>query len=903
MPETLGALTAFPDDLNVVSIDLSEDDKEVVDHDGVQIEKQHDGSVVVNFDPQSTPALNPTTAGHDDNLALYVDDTKLDAIGQQLVEDYESDLQSREAWDKRRAKGIKLMGVVDDDTAGPFEGASRVIHPILGEAIVQFGARAIAELWPAGGPVKQKIFGKKTEAKLAQARRATSYMNWQYTEEMPEAFDALDDLLLWLPIDGSAFKKNYISQRLGRTTTELVKAKDFIIHYNSKTLATTPRYTHRLDVHRNDLLKDIQSGFYRKIPLNIPSEKDDTETDGVVDDAEGLERIILSDSLRNAEYEVLEMHVDWDLAGFNDRGEDGNETGIALPYIITIEKESQKILSIKRNWKEDDPNKIKHLYFTHYKYLPGLGFYGFGLLHMIGGLAKAATGALRALLDAAQFANMQGGFKSKDAKITGGTKIVSPGQWLDTDLTGEELKKAFFSVPYEEPSLVLFQLLGFLVDAGQRFAGTTEALVGDAKNTGPVGTTVALIEQGSKVFSSIHKRIHRAQGQEFRFHATLNFELLKSGTQYPFEVEGEDQHVLREDFDGRIDIAPVSDPNIFSQTQRIAMAQGVLDASELAPDLYDKRAVHVRMLTALGTPDIEELLPDKTKVILMSSIEENMAMLHNKPIKAEAQQEHKAHMKVHETWFSSLPPAGQKMLEPVFVAHLAEHIAWDYYFSMQQKIGRQLPPPPNFAESNADDMRGGEIPQNILSQIDLAAANAAQIMSNEKPPSEEELKARTDDKRIDADKEVRTLEIEMRDQRERQTNVAKIENDRENSERKDQTERVKVAKDVQMTREDREHETELARVAAQGDRDAAAIQARADVKIAADDRAAEKDIADADREADSDAKEDATEATIEIAEKQQKTAVKIAKEQPAPSTADTPAPKKKPKAKAKPKKK
>lgn len=851
MAETFGALAALPDNLLSVDVDVDDDQKmrrQTVD--GVSIEPQSDGSVIVNFEPNESTALNPIMAGFDANLAEYIDGNTLDLIGRELVEDFDVDVESRDGWDKRIAKGIKLMGVVEDDTDGPFAGASRVLHPMLGEAVVQFGARAIAEMWPASGPVKQKIVGRKSEVKRAQAERAAGYMNYQYTEEMPEAFWELDKLLFRLPLDGSAFKKCHPDPRLGRLTSRFVSAEDFVINNSATDLETAPRYTHRIKVTRNELLKDITSGFYRRVMLETPLEKDPTETDSMIDESEGKSRPHGFDGDRNAEHTVLEMHVDWDLSGFNDRDETtGLPTGIALPYIISVEYDTQKVLSIRKNWKEKDPMKKKRVYFKHYKYLPGLGFYGYGLLHMIGGLAKAATGALRALLDSAQFANMQGGFKSKDAKTAGGQKVIPPGTWEDTDMTSEELSKAFFPIPYQEPSIVLYQLLGFLVDAGTRFANTTEAMVGDASNTGPVGTTVALIEQGSKVFSSIHKRLHRAQGEEFRLMAELNYDVIPPGVPYPYEVEGEEQFVLRDDFDGRVDVIPVSDPNIFSQTQRIAQAQAILQSAELKPDLYNEYAVHRRVLTALQVPDIDEVLPDKTKVIRMGAVEENMAMLHGKPTRAHAAQEHQAHIIVHEQWFSSLPPAGQKMLEGTFIAHMSEHYAWAHYLQMQEAIGVRLPPPPDFNEDNPNDMRKVEIPPEIEAQIDLAAAQAAQIMQQQQPPSEEEQQAAIEEKRIMIDAEVRTKDIESRDKRERDTAVAKISLERELAKQEDETERVKMATDVAMNREKMAHEKALEKTRATVQRDLAAIKARVDANNKAADLKVKKEAADADRKA------------------------------------------------------
>ena len=690
---------------------------------------------------------------HSANLALFLEENYLNTLGDTLAEAIEQDKQPRGEWETRLAKGIEMVGVAEETGEGPFKGASRVVHPVLAEAIVQFQSRAIAELFPAGGPAKAVVLGKSDEAKVEQAKRVENYLNYQYVYAMPEAFWEMDNLLMRLPLDGSCFKKVYADPLLGRPTAIMVTAEQVVVNYAATSLESASRYTHVFPVMRNDLLKQIRSGFYREVQLEdspdilerSPVKEQIDAGEGKEPDATGINNIML-----DIEHEIYECYCDWDLKGFEAVDEETNEpTGIGLPYIITIEKQSRKVLAIRRNWRDPgikwssrknaDPTQ-KRCYFVHYKFLPGFGFYGYGFLHMIGGLAKAATGALRQLLDSGKFANLQGGFKSKDAKMPGGDISVSPGQWVDVESAAEDLAKSFFPMPYKEPSQVLFELLGFVVNAAQRFATTTETMVGDADNRGPVGTTVALIEQGSKVFSAIHKRCHKAQGEELRMVAELDYEvMLATGqTEYPYEVEGESRSIMVTDFDGRVDIAPVSDPNIFSATQRIAQAQAVYQIATAPGSGIDRREAEKRMLGALRVDNIDALLPDKTEIARMDPLSENMALMFGKAIRAYPDQEHAAHLMVHGKWFAGLPPEGQKMLMPAHMAHMAEHMAWAYRVQIQQALmqqGIQLPPPPDFTAASGK-VEGAEMPPQVENQVAVAVAQAVSQMQTQMAPGQ-----------------------------------------------------------------------------------------------------------------------------------------------------------------------
>ena len=492
---------------------------------------------------------------------------------------------------------------------------------------------------------------------------------------------------------------------------------------------------------------------------------------------------------------------------------------------MSIEETSQRVLSIRRNWRQKDAKKRKREWFIHYKYLPGLGFYGFGLLHMIGGLARAATGALRALLDSAQFSNFQGGYKSRDAKVSASDATLRPGEWKDTDLTSDDLSKSFFKMPYGEPSGVMFSLLGFLVEAGERFASTTEAMVGDADNKGPVGTTVALIEQGSKVFSAIHKRLHRAFALELELVAELNYETLPPDGPYPYRVDGGENYIMRDDYDERVDVQPISDPNIFSATQRIAQSQAVLEMASQPGSTIDRRASEITMLRSLRVPDIDSLAPDPTKIIRMSAVEENMALLHGKPVKAFMDQDHAAHMAVHETWFQGLPDQAQKMLGGAQMAHHGEHMAYQYRLEMESLIGRQLPPPPDFSKSGNEQRPGDGLPPEVERQIDGAAAQASQQYAEAHPPqkSPEQVKAEGEaqERQVDLQNKTRALDIEeMRRNREADRDDKKLELEAIEK-------GVNAPVNAEVTRLKGETDARATLMKAEGDKEVARIEAQA----------------------------------------------------------------------------
>lgn len=652
------------------------------------------------------PDTGPNLQDHYVNLAELMEEKELNKIGDIIVQRFEDDERSRREWYEREAMGIRLMGVAErltregyyanvsdqqfedfmKEEERPFEGASRVHHPLLAEAAVQFEARAIHELWPAGGPVKTEVLGETNAEVEAQAQRVAAYMNYQYSTLMPGAFHEEEKMLMRLPISGSCFTKAYYDELKGGVVRKFVDGKDFVVPYSATDLMDAARSTHMLFRHKNTLLKSMAAGVYRDVDLGPPDEnnKIPNPVQDAVDLTEGKQKSHLEDS--DDQYTLLEHYCSWNLPieGLED------SRGIEKPLVITVDKGTGKILSIYRNWRVNDPLIRQRVYFTHYVFVPGFGFYGFGLVHLIGGLAKAGTGALRALMDAAHFANLQGGFRSNDFLGEDSDLTLEAGKWKAVNMTGEQLQNSFYTPNFQGPSDTLFSLLGYIDEVGRRMASTTEAVVGDASNNAPVGTTLALIEQGTRVFSSIHKRIHVAHKEEFALIADLNKEFI-APQGYPYRTYGADQTIMAQDFDDRVDILPVSDPEFVTTAQRVATAQALLELAAQAPDIYNRRIVHLRMLQAMRVQNPEELVPDQSVVPRLDPVTENVLIIQLQAVKAFPDQDHAGHMMVHQAMFDALDGEEQKRVDGVFSAHQAEHRAMAYLQQMQQLMQTQFP--------------------------------------------------------------------------------------------------------------------------------------------------------------------------------------------------------------------
>ena len=668
--------------------------------DDLMVETLPDGDVLIG-DPE-LDVIEESDNGFDANLAEEIDARELSAKGAELVSFYENDEAARDEWKTRYKAGLKTLdpdgGLDESEDERATRGLSIVVHPLIAEAATQFNAKAIAELYPSGGPIKSVIIGQPDEEIEEQGRRVREFMNYQITEEMPEYFPDLDQMLFHLPLVGQTFKKVWWDVNLDRQCSQFVKAEDFCVAPESKDLYTSPRYTHVIRMPKNDYNRYVQNGYY--LQTSDAGSDDVDPADSVIGEIEGVDEY---DDSNDDIITLLEMHV-YDLFdgidGEEMDEEDQDDNAVALPYVITIDYDNQKIVSVRRNWREDDEMKKRRDWFVSYKFLPGLGFYGFGLYHMIGGLGKAATGSLRALLDSAAFANMQGGFKLR-GRVTGGDVQVNPGEFVDLDSTVDDVNKAIMPLPFKEPSGSLFNLLGFMVDAGQRFASTADLNVGDVNPNAPVGSTVALIEQGSKAFSAIHKRLHYSQGQEFKMLAALNAENLPE--EFTFSRAGAAETVYAADFDDRIDIVPVSDPNIFSTAQRIAQAQAVLQMAQAAPQLHDMYEAYKRMYEAIRIQNIDEILKKPEEAVQMDCIDENMSVMYGKPIRAFIEQDHEAHIAVHMQFLQDPSLAGNpgaKTMQPILIAHIAEHIALLYRLRMQASVAMPLPPLPDFKDPN-----------------------------------------------------------------------------------------------------------------------------------------------------------------------------------------------------------
>ncbi len=733
--------------------------------DGVRV-RLRGNSATVDFNP----GMGRTSAADsDDHVANLVDELN-EAEKSELVADIESkvqaDLESRRDWQTRIDQAMELLGLRNHPGNDlPFEGASAVTYPLIAEACVQFQARAIEEVFPSEGPCKTKLVGERTTEKEAQAERVRHHMNFQMTDQDRAYFWHTDQMLFWLPVAGSAFKKTYYDPISDMVVSRLVFPGDFIVPYIATDLRTAPRYTHRLWRTDGELKRLMASGFYEHHELSQPATgMTDTEdldmSKEMMDEADDRQM-----SLHESDfvYELYECHIDMEFDFDQEKMFSDEKQRRPLPYIVTINKTDQNVLSIRRNWREDDDLHEKRLWFTHYKYLPGLGFYGFGLLHLIGSVAEASTGTIRALLDSAAFANLQGGFMSDEAKIDPGDHHISPGVWKQVKMTAEELNRAFYTPPFKEPSPALAQLFQILTETGRRFASITEEMVGDAPNTGPVGTTIALIEQGSKVFSGVHRRLHTAQAEEFSLRAELNFEFLDE--EYPYQVEGQDLLVMKSDYDGRVDVIPVSDPNIFSSTQRIAQAQAMVELALQIPGEFNMRKVLERFLKAIKVPDWEEILAGRGSTKRCDPVNENMKMMIGQGAKAFVEQDHEAHIAVHMSFLQGINDDAMAIVGPMMQAHLAEHYALKYYNEMNamflQQTGQPLPPPSFMDEEQSDEDEIDPQVEEIISQI-AAGMPPIQIMPpTEDGPSQEQVeheqKMQREQEAFEAEEERKTV--------------------------------------------------------------------------------------------------------------------------------------------------
>ena len=602
-----------------------------------EVTQLDDGGVELDYDQGNRI---PGTEQHFDNLAELLPDDILEPIGSEMQSNYMDYKQSRKDWEDSYTKGLDLLGFKYDNRSEPFQGASGATHPVLAEAVTQFQAGAYKELLPAEGPVRTQILGVSDQPKEQQSQRVKDFMNYQIMDIMKEYEPEFDQMLFHLPLAGSTFKKIYYDDLLERAVSKFVPADDLVVPYSATSLEDAEAIIHVVKISENDLRKQQVNGFYRDVELTPPEDIEDKVTKKERE-LEGTKKIGKTENM----YTLLECHINLDIEGFEDIGQDNQPTGIRLPYIVTIDEGSREVLSIKRNFEQNDPKKQKINYFVHFKFLPGLGFYGFGLIHMIGGLSRTATSALRQLLDAGTLSNLPAGFKQRGIRIKDEAQAIQPGEFKDVDAPGGNLKDAFFPLPYKEPSATLLQLMGIVVQAGQRFASIADMQVGDGNQGAAVGTTVALLERGSRVMSAIHKRLYSSLRQEFRTLAKVFKTYLPP--EYPYDVVGGERNIKQTDFDDRIDIIPVADPNIFSMSQRITIAQTELQLATSNPDLHDMYTIYRKMYEALGVKDIDKILPPPAPTEPKDPALEHIDALTQKPFQAFRNQDHQAHMTAH----------------------------------------------------------------------------------------------------------------------------------------------------------------------------------------------------------------------------------------------------------------
>tara|TARA_R100000935_G_scaffold24150_1_gene43620 strand:+ start:1460 stop:3934 length:2475 start_codon:yes stop_codon:yes gene_type:complete len=631
---------------------------------------QEDGSAI-----QESTMQDQIETGFDENLAEAMDDRDLSKISNELMDGIEKDKSSRQDWENTYTDGLKYLGMkVDDERSEPFAGASGVVHPLLGEAVTTFQAQAYKELLPSGGPVKTQVIGAYDSAVEEQAQRVKEFMNYQITHVMEEFDEELDQMLFYLPLAGSAFKKVYYDESIGRAVSKFVAPEDLIVPYYTTDLESCPRITNVIKMPENEVKKLQALGFYKKVDVDMGGDNQIySEATEEINKLSGMEP-----SYDNGEISLLyEVHCNLELDGFEDIGDDGESTGVKLPYIVTLDTGSSEILSIRRNFKEEDPLKNKIEYFVHFKFLPGLGFYGFGLTHMIGGLSKASTSILRQLIDAGTLANLPAGFKTRGIRIRDEDTPIQPGEFRDVDAPGGSLRESIQPLPFKEPSGTLLNLLGILVDGGKKFASIAEINTGQGNPNAPVGTTLALLERSTKVLSAIHKRLHNSQKKEFRLLAKVFKEYLPE--EYPYAIAGGDAKIKLQDFDERVDIIPISNPDIFSQSQRIAMAQEMMQLVQSNPEVHGPQGIYEsykRMYAAIGVDNIDKILtpPPSTEPTPLEAGFENNKLLLGQQAQAFPQQNHDAHIIIHMAILNTPPVQMNAQVQALIHSHIMQHL-------------------------------------------------------------------------------------------------------------------------------------------------------------------------------------------------------------------------------------
>ncbi len=757
---------------------------EIVNPEAVSIETE-DGGMIFDFDPQdSLTGMIP----HDANLAEYIDDGELRGIATDLVGQYKSDKESRSDWERTYIEGLDLLGLKHEDRTTPWDGACGVFHPLLTEAVIRFQSQSIQELFPAAGPAKTSVVGVVTDEKQDQAQRVQDYLNYLLTERMSEYRTETERLLFSLPLAGSAFRKIYYDPNMSRPCSMFVPAEDFVVSYGASDLQTCERATHVMRRSANEVRKLQVAGFYSDVDLPAPSPD--------YDDIEKKYNELTGDSANydlDYRHVLLEMNVHLDLPGFEDTVK-GEQTGIMLPYVVTIDLSSRTILSIRRNWYESDEQKMARQHFVHYQYMPGLGFYGFGLLHMIGGLAKSATSLLRQLVDAGTLANLPGGLKARGLRIKGDDTPIMPGEFRDVDVPGGSIGENISFLPYKEPSTVLYQLMGDIVEEGRRFASAADVKASDMNAEAPVGTTLAILERSMKVMSAVQARLHASMRSELRL---LSNVVRDFGPEtYPYDENKEP--LVASDFDDRVDIIPVSDPNAGTMAQRIMQYQAALQLAQQAPQMYDMPQLHRQMLEILNIRDAEKLVPTDDDMTPVDPITENMNIINGKPVKAFVYQDHESHIMAHKAMLedpkvmelmSQSPNAESAAAE--MAAHVQEHLAFQYRLEIERELGFELPGPEE------------PLPEDIEYRISRLAGLAADQLKgrNQQEAQAAEQQQQAEDPILQMQqKELQIKEMEA--QRRMQSDMGRLELDQQKAAVKAELDRMRLEqqKDIEDKR-------------------------------------------------------------------------------------------------------
>ena len=766
LPNVKTSITVDPEE----EIEISEQKEIELSEEPVEVNPQEDGSVEINFDPSKVNIEG--TPSHFDNLAELLPEDITDPIGSELVENYMDYKASRKDWEQAYTTGLELLGFKYENRSEPFQGASGATHPVLAEAVTQFQAGAYKELLPAEGPVRTQVVGNPDQNKEAQAQRVKDYMNYELTEKMNEYEPEFDQMLFHLPLAGSTFKKIYYDDLLGRAVSKFVPADDLVVPYSATSLDDAESIIQTIKISENDLRKQQVAGFYSDIELQKPQSINKDEVESKERELEGTKKTGNQETV----YTLLECHVNLDLEGFEDKDEELNETGIKLPYIVTIDETSRKVLSIRRNFEPDDAKKNKIQYFVHFKFLPGLGFYGFGLIHMIGGLSRTATAALRQLLDAGTLSNLSAGFKQRGIRVRDEAAPLQPGEFRDVDAPGGNLRDAFMTLPYKEPSATLLQLMGIVVQAGQRFAAIADMQVGEGNQGAAVGTTVALLERGSRVMSAIHKRLYSGMKQEFRLLAKVFKTYLPPV--YPFDVVGGKREVKQMDFDDRVDILPVADPNIFSMAQRITMAQTELQLATSQPQLHNLYQAYRKMYEALGVKNIDQILPPPAPVQPIDPSLEHINALGMKPFQAFRGQDHTAHITSHLTFMSTNMVRNNPQIMASIQKNILEHISLMAQEQVELEFAEPLQQMQMLqAQAQQDPMAKQQL-QQLTEQIEARKAVLVAELTADFAKEEKEITSQFD---ADPLLKLKSREVDLRameNERKKEADEAKADLDR-----------------------------------------------------------------------------------------------------------------------------